>query len=99
MHVTCIHFRCKVLQRPAPGPAQPATVLGRTVCHPSLLALAQARYEAAYVHVMSVLKYLLDPSSGTAGTPLPAESHLSAAERQAFLQTLLQAGAALMPYM
>lgn len=64
---------------------------------PRSWAHAQARYEAAYVHVMNVLKYLLDPASGTAGTPLPAESHLSAAERQAFLQTLLKARALVIP--
>ena len=54
---------------------------------------AQARYEAAYVHVMSVLKHLLDPGASSGNGSLPVESRLSAAERQAFLQTLLQARA------
>lgn len=41
------------------------------------------------MHVMNVLKYLIDPSAGNAGT-LPRESTLSDAERKEFLQTLLQ---------
>ncbi|CAL8471349.1 g10891 [Coccomyxa elongata] len=48
----------------------------------------EARYENAYVHVMNVLKYLIDPSAGNAST-LPSESSLSDAERKEFLQTLL----------
>ena len=51
--------------------------------------MLQARYENAYVHVMNVLRYLIDPSAGNAGT-LPRESSLSDAERKEFLQTLLQ---------
>ena len=54
--------------------------------------LAQARYELAYSHVMSVLKYLLDPSSASGGS-LPDESRLSAADRQLFLKTVLSARA------
>jgi hypothetical protein len=56
----------------------------------------QARYENAYVHVMNVLKYLIDPSAGNAGM-LPRESSLSDAERKEFLQTLLQVCCPLLP--
>ena len=56
----------------------------------------QARYENAYVHVMNVLKYLIDPSAGNAGT-LPRESSLSDAERKEFLQTLLQVRCPVLP--
>ena len=61
--------------------------IGRLQTNP--LAAMQARYENAYVHVMNVLKFLIDPSSGSGG--LPQGSSLSDAERKAFLQTLLQA--------
>lgn len=53
------------------------------------MSVLQARYENAYVHVMNVLKYLIDPSAGNAST-LPRESSLSDAERKDFLETLLQ---------
>lgn len=56
-----------------------------------MYCICQARYENAYVHVMNVLKYLIDPSAGNAST-LPSESSLSDAERKEFLQTLLLVG-------
>ena len=59
-------------------------VLSFAVC-----CMGQARYESAYVHVMKLLKNLIDPSDGNAST-LPSESSLSVAEREEFLQTLLQ---------
>lgn len=58
--------------------------------------MRQARYENAYVHVMNVLKYLIDPSAGNASS-LPSESSLSDAERREFLQTLLQVAPSALP--
>ena len=57
----------------------------------------QARYESCYIHVMQVLKFLIDPGVAEgSGATVQQQARMSDADRNAARRTLLQVPALLL---